>query len=192
MGTFKSSRKSSDRKRRNLVSLEEPASSQSMPNDITLNPKESKTQKVKTLASVFRRIYGFGIDILILYSIIVFSKRIFGDAVWAPDAAIQDIFILIGYFILPTGIWGRTPGKWVAGIKVVTEDGLNPGVAIAIPREVLGRWVSIFAFGIGLIWILFDKRNQGWHDKIAGTIVIETFNEGGPALLRRLLFPKKN
>jgi uncharacterized RDD family membrane protein YckC len=25
---------------------------------------------------------------------------------------------------------------------------------------------------LGFIWIAFDKRKQGWHDKLAGTVVI--------------------
>jgi uncharacterized RDD family membrane protein YckC len=25
---------------------------------------------------------------------------------------------------------------------------------------------------LGFIWVAFDKRKQGWHDKIAGTVVI--------------------
>jgi uncharacterized RDD family membrane protein YckC len=25
---------------------------------------------------------------------------------------------------------------------------------------------------LGIIWVGFDKRKQGWHDKLAGTVVI--------------------
>ncbi|MGR3985112.1 MAG: RDD family protein, partial [Gammaproteobacteria bacterium] len=28
-------------------------------------------------------------------------------------------------------------------------------------------------FGLGLLWVAFDKRKQGWHDKLAGTVVIK-------------------
>jgi uncharacterized RDD family membrane protein YckC len=28
------------------------------------------------------------------------------------------------------------------------------------------------AIGLGFLWIAFDDRKQGWHDKIAGTVVI--------------------
>ncbi|MDG2018151.1 MAG: hypothetical protein P8J25_01765 [Porticoccaceae bacterium] len=27
---------------------------------------------------------------------------------------------------------------------------------------------------IGIIWVAFDKRKQGWHDKLASTAVIRT------------------
>ena len=103
----------------------------------------------------------------------------------APDAAPQDIFILFGYFVLPTGIFGRTPGKWVAGLRVVDTEGRNPGGAVAIPREMVGRFVATITAGIGLAWAVFDPKRQGWHDKIAGTLVINTPDSGGTGLLRR-------
>jgi uncharacterized RDD family membrane protein YckC len=27
--------------------------------------------------------------------------------------------------------------------------------------------------GLGFIWIAFDAEKQGWHDKIAGTVVVQ-------------------
>ena len=63
--------------------------------------------------------------------------------------------------------------KWrVSGAPVVDEEGRVPGVAMVIPREMVGRVISIAAVGIGLAWILGDKKRQGWHDKIAGTFVV--------------------
>ncbi len=137
------------------------------------------------IASPLKRLYAFGIDALIIYSIIIFTKRVFGDAVWTTDAAPQDIFILFGYFVLPTGFFGRTPGKWVAGLRVVDTEGHNPGIALAIPREMVGRFVATIAAGIGLAWSVFDPKRQGWHDKIAGTLVINTPNSGGIGFIRR-------
>ncbi len=137
------------------------------------------------IASPLKRLYAFGIDALVLYTIILVTKRIFGDAVWTTEAAPQDIFILFGYFVFSTGFWGRTPGKWVAGLRVVDTEGRNPGVAIAIPREMVGRFVATIAAGIGLAWSVFDPKRQGWHDHIAGTLVINTPDSGGTGFLRR-------
>ncbi len=40
----------------------------------------------------------------------------------------------------------------------------------------MGRYLGYFASTIplclGFLWIAFDKRKQGWHDKLAGTVVI--------------------
>jgi uncharacterized RDD family membrane protein YckC len=38
--------------------------------------------------------------------------------------------------------------------------------------RLLGYVVSSILY-LGFIWILFDERRQGWHDKLAGTVVIE-------------------
>ena len=35
----------------------------------------------------------------------------------------------------------------------------------------VGYVVSSMVCYIGLIWAAFDPRKQGWHDKIAGTVV---------------------
>lgn len=138
------------------------------------------------IASPLKRLYAFGIDALIIYSLIIFTKRLFGDAVWGVGNAPQDIAIILGYFVLPTAIYGRTPGKWVAGLRVVDTEGRVPGIASAIAREIAGRWISILAFGIGLAWSVFDKRRQGWHDKLGDTVVINTPNAGGPRFLRKI------
>ena len=76
--------------------------------------------------------------------------------------------------------------KWVAGIIVVDEEGRVPGVAMAIPREMVGRVVSIAALGMGLAWIIADKKRQGWHDKIAGTYVVRKTGATTPEALKLL------
>ena len=148
------------------------------------------------LAHPLRRLYAYLIDIGILLMVVFLVARVAGGWVasgWVlsqdPRAAVIDVFIFFGYFVFGTGIFGRTPGKWVAGIKVVDEDGLTPGVGIAIPREMVGRFVSVVAVGAGLLWMLFDKDRQGWHDKIAGTYVV---NVGGSGLLSRFFVSENN
>jgi uncharacterized RDD family membrane protein YckC len=39
-------------------------------------------------------------------------------------------------------------------------------------RETFGRFASGAFFGLGYFWAIFDKNAQGWHDKLAGTVVI--------------------
>ena len=44
--------------------------------------------------------------------------------------------------------------------------------------QAIGRYfaylVSMIPLGLGFIWIGIDSRKQGWHDKLAGTVVIKT------------------
>ena len=104
-------------------------------------------------------------------------------AMFSQEAAPQDLLFFLGYFMVPTIIWGRTPGKWVAGIVVVDSTGYTPGPA-AIPREMIGKLVSYLAFGIGILWLIFDPKLQGWHDKIAGTYVVDNPYSGGPQFMK--------
>jgi uncharacterized RDD family membrane protein YckC len=78
----------------------------------------------------------------------------------------------IAYFV---GFWtwrGQTPGMMLLGLRVARDvDGTPPGFGRSVLRY-LGYLVSWFALFIGFIWVAFDSRKQGWHDKIAGTVVV--------------------
>ena len=68
---------------------------------------------------------------------------------------------------------GATPGKMVIGAQVVDAATLGKlGTGQAILRYI-GYYVSMIPLLLGLIWVGFDARKQGWHDKIAGTLVIK-------------------
>ena len=65
-----------------------------------------------------------------------------------------------------------TPGKMVIGAQVVD---VNTGEALSFGRCITRYLAAIIAslpLGIGLLWVAFDRRKQGWHDKIAGSVVI--------------------
>jgi len=79
--------------------------------------------------------------------------------------------INIAYFTYFHGATGRTPGKSLLGVQVVSVEGTPISFGTAFLRSV-GYMVSSFFLCLGFIWIGFDRRKQGWHDKIAGTVVI--------------------
>ncbi|WP_434057075.1 RDD family protein, partial [Candidatus Pseudothioglobus singularis] len=66
-----------------------------------------------------------------------------------------------------------TPGKMATQLRLVDE---KTGLSISTGQAV-GRYfatiLSMVIFGLGYLWIVFDRRNQSWHDKLAGTVVIE-------------------
>jgi uncharacterized RDD family membrane protein YckC len=65
-----------------------------------------------------------------------------------------------------------TPGKLLTKISIVdAKTGGKPSTGQFIVRY-FGYFVSIIPLCAGLIWVAFDERKQGWHDKIAGTVVI--------------------
>jgi uncharacterized RDD family membrane protein YckC len=65
-----------------------------------------------------------------------------------------------------------TPGKMVFKAKVVdakTGGRLTLGQSLV---RYLGYFVSTIPLGLGLIWVGIDAKKQGWHDKLARTVVI--------------------
>jgi len=76
-------------------------------------------------------------------------------------------------YIILFWIWkGATPGKMALGLRIVQENGEKLGWGRAIGRY-FAYFVSAFALCIGFLWIGFDSKKQGWHDKLAKTVVIK-------------------
>jgi len=71
-----------------------------------------------------------------------------------------------------------TPGKMIFSAQVVDEKtGKNLTVGQAIGRY-FAYILSSLPLGLGFLWIAFDPRKQGWHDKLAGTVVIRPKQRG--------------
>ena len=70
-----------------------------------------------------------------------------------------------------------TPGKLVLGLRIVDADtGRAPSFGRFALRYV-GYLVSALPLGLGYFWAIWDKRRQGWHDKMAGTLVVRLARE---------------
>jgi len=78
---------------------------------------------------------------------------------------INYIFLVVRY--------GYTIGQFIVGIKIVNENGKNLSYGSAFIR-LIGLFVSGLILGIGFIWILIDKKQQGWHDKLANCYVVKS------------------
>jgi uncharacterized RDD family membrane protein YckC len=86
--------------------------------------------------------------------------------------ALLAIAISVGYFPYFWARDGQTLAMMPLGLRVVDE---TTGETISMGKaflRLIGLWISIAIFYIGVIWILFEGRRRGWHDLIAGTIVI--------------------
>jgi uncharacterized RDD family membrane protein YckC len=81
------------------------------------------------------------------------------------------MFMCLAYFTYFIGICGRTPGKMVFGLKVIRVDGAPLTFGTAFLRWI-GYFLSSLPLNLGFIWIAFDGKKQGFHDKIAGTVVV--------------------
>ena len=71
-----------------------------------------------------------------------------------------------------------TPGKMALSLRVVdaaTGNTLTAGQSIG---RYLAYYVSMLPLFLGIIWVAFDKKKQGWHDKLAGTVVVRSKHQG--------------
>ena len=65
-----------------------------------------------------------------------------------------------------------TPGKMAIAATIVDADtGRRPTTGQFIGRY-FAYYVSMLVFFLGFLWIGIDPRKQGWHDKLAGTVVV--------------------
>ena len=79
---------------------------------------------------------------------------------------------VVGYFPFFWARGGQTPGMKPFGLVVVRDaDGGPLRTRTAILR-LIGLYIAAAVFYLGFIWIFIDKRRRGWHDLIAGTVVV--------------------
>ena len=150
------------------------------------------------------RFLAYWVDFLILFPLGLVIQSLFGNNIFAVFQAqtLSDLqkvqssplFLLnmLVAFGLSFAYWlifwvnydGATPGKKLLGIKITRDNGDKLTYSSAFVRclgFLVSSATSLF-FGLGFIWIIWDKKKQALHDKIAGTIVVKTDQKPKTAL----------
>ncbi|MFQ5903368.1 MAG: RDD family protein [Candidatus Binatia bacterium] len=161
-----------------------------------LKREEEKASGVRW-GGFLRRACAFFVDILVLF---LFSSLLFYFAYVGYSVGLAahhrsfssdnlEVFLRLlffawlslgaGYFVLFHGMEGKTVGKWFLGLRVVGahQGPITYGQAFI---RWIGALISAF-FGLGFLWILWNRQRRGWHDLLAGTWVIR---EGSPTTLK--------
>lgn len=81
------------------------------------------------------------------------------------------LLVLAAYGAVMWKLKSTTIGGSIMGLKVVRLDGRAIDWSTAIVRA-LGCFLSLVVGFLGFIWVVFDRQQQSWHDKIAGTTVV--------------------
>jgi uncharacterized RDD family membrane protein YckC len=131
----------------------------------------------------WRRVLATVIDTLLQLVVIVpLLLAIYGREYMAlaQVSAFAGFWDFVIQFVLPTiavlvfwRYWGATPGKMAVSAKIVDADSGGPPATSRLVLRYLAYLVSLLPLGLGFLWIAIDRRKQGFHDKIAHTIVIE-------------------
>lgn len=96
------------------------------------------------------------------------------DAKWfvlvvTPAAATYFLY----HFVLEIAMHGRTPGKRMAGIRIVAREGGAPGVGALLTRNVFRLVDSLpLLYGVGLVATLATRDHVRVGDMAAGTLLV--------------------
>lgn len=117
---------------------------------------------IRALATILDSlIVGLPLNILFLAT---------GNESGTSSQGLQTLILAV-YTIVLWVQWGRTIGGRLLGLRLVRVDGQPVTYGTAVVRYVM-LIVSFIVLLLGVIWVGFDKRKQGWMDKAAGTYVI--------------------
>lgn len=127
----------------------------------------------RVAASIIDSIVQFMITAPLLVAIYGWGYLVYNDSFIAgpTDFLISWVFPFVAIVLF----WlhkQATPGKMAVSARVVdarTGNTISTGQAIG---RYLGYFVSLLPMGPGFLWIALDPGKQGWHDKLAGTVVV--------------------
>ena len=130
-----------------------------------------ETERPIRAAGFGRRLGAAIIEVVLGFVVIVIAAII--DAA-AGSAPVLTLLALLGWLIFVLVLWaqGLSPGKMILGLRVVNATGEPAGFWRMALRETIGKFVSGIVLYLGYFWIIWDKDQQGWHDKIADTVVV--------------------
>lgn len=126
------------------------------------------------------RVWASLIDTLLMGIIlwpILFA--VYGSAYLTSTALVQGPVDFLLSYVAPAiaviAFWiarQATPGKMAVSARIVdAETGGKPSNGQMIGRY-FAYFLSMLPLMLGFLWVAFDRRKQGWHDKLAGTVVV--------------------
>lgn len=136
-------------------------------------------------AGFVSRLLAYGIDITVIVIMLVALgwlvdtvTRLFPTLIFEGNGLIQVALagvvavVTAGiYYLFFWTLAGQTPGKMLLGLRIVSLDGSRLTLWQAL-RRFIGYFLSALPLYAGYWWVLIDNRRQGWHDKLAGTVVV--------------------
>lgn len=135
------------------------------------------TAEAVEYAGFWLRLGAAAIDLFgLLFLAVPMVVWYFGDAWTATEGVTAFVVNWVLPGIVAVTFWslrGATPGKMAVRAMIVDAQTFGEPTLAQLVRRYAAYFASLPLVGIGFIEIAFDARKQGWHDKIAGTVVIK-------------------
>lgn len=138
-------------------------------------------------AGFWRRLVAFILDSLLFFAITtpilylvyghgylnwMFSDHDFFSSYGFLETLINEIVYLVILLFMWVN-YGATPGKILMECRIVNARDFSSVSHKQAVIRLVGYLVSALPLYLGFVWIAFDKRKQGLHDRLAGTVVIQ-------------------
>ncbi|MEL7155631.1 MAG: RDD family protein [Actinomycetota bacterium] len=141
-------------------------------------------------AGVASRMMAVALDLAIQYVLIIVMALV-GAFLAAFSPTVALVFVVVGFFLVFWGypavletFWGgRTVGKRVFGLRVLTIEGGPVGFRQAAIRALLSLvdfWLPAPGGVVALVAALTTKNSQRLGDLAAGTIVVRNVKDAAP------------
>lgn len=90
---------------------------------------------------------------------------------WLTNYALQ-LLVMMAAIVTCWHFWAATPGKKLLRLRIVDAETLGAPRLSQYLLRCGAYFLSLLPLLLGFFWIGWDSKKQGWHDKIAGTLVI--------------------
>jgi len=151
--------------------------------DISVAPEEEPApiefELPMQVAPIWQRAFAGFVDMLVaLIAALVFFSLLLKLGLPVPHSKAGLMIALLPacvlwaiyeYVFLVYG--GVTLGMQMAGLRLVTFDGLTPRNGTRRGRA-LAMLLSVVSLGLGIVWALLDEDTLCWHDRITRTYVV--------------------
>ncbi|MCW8962416.1 MAG: RDD family protein [Gammaproteobacteria bacterium] len=129
-------------------------------------------------ASFQRRLGAMFYDGLLLFALLMIAATpvvmIAGANSGFVKSPLYSLYLYGVSFVFFGWFWtrgGQTLGMRSWKVRVMRFDGRPVGWDSALMRYLLAT-ISLGLFGLGFIWILFDRDNLAWHDQLSRTRIV--------------------
>lgn len=113
------------------------------------------------------RVAAFLLDVLLVSLI----GGLLGELFDAHDPGDFVALLLLSYYAIFWAMKATTVGGIICQLRIVRVDGQPLRPIDAVVRTFMSV-LSVAAFGLGMLWVLYDPEKQSWQDKVAGTYVV--------------------
>lgn len=123
-------------------------------------------------------IIDYIIFLLVPVAFLLFSRYLGNDGPKLVGGSLNDTGWLVSLLIAGTNLLvfpifnGQSIGKMLTGLRIVTNDGRQPGIMRVVLRQTVGYGLTFASLGLGFLFSAFSTKGRTLHDYLCGTVVV--------------------